>query len=89
MNLAYDTRTPCEVEPELFHAPDARETPTVKAAREDAAKSLCATCPLAVRADCLRIAMEAEHGLSAGNRNGVYAGLNEQERFELDKAVAA
>ena len=83
-NLAYDTRTPCEQEPELFHAPD-RELPGDKATREAAAKALCATCPAAVREDCLRIAMENEAGLSAGNRWGLYAGLTEQERADLDK----
>ena len=82
-NLAYDTRTPCEQDSELFHAPD-RELPSDKATREAAAKALCATCPLAVREDCLRIAMDNERGLSAGNRNGLYAGLTEQERAALD-----
>lgn len=83
-HLAHDVRTGCEDDPELFHAPDARETPTDKAAREGEAKAICARCPLAVRKSCLNLAMEAEHGLSAGNRNGIYGGLNEQERADLD-----
>jgi hypothetical protein len=84
--LAYDTRTACEDDPSLFHAPD-QESRTARAEREAAAKAICFACPTAVRESCLQIAMAAEHGLSAGNRNGIYGGLNEQERADLDEAT--
>ena len=81
--LAHDVRTLCEDSPELFHAPD-QEAPAAKRAREAEAKAICFACPDAVRESCLQIAMEAERGLSAGNRNGIYGGLTEKERAELD-----
>ena len=83
-HLAHDVRTGCEDNPELFHAAD-RESAKEKAAREAEAKAICFACPDKVRESCLQIAMEAERGLSAGNRNGIYSGLNEQERADLDK----
>ena len=84
--LAQDVRTLCEDDSYLFHAPDEREAPAVKAARENAAKAICARCPLAIKESCLNLAMEAEHGLTAQHRNGIYGGLTEQERADLDAA---
>lgn len=83
--LAQDVRTACEDEPELFHAPD-QESPADKKWRETEAKTICAACPTAVRESCLQLAMDNERGLSAGNRWGLYGGLTEKERADLDYA---
>lgn len=83
--LAYEADRPCLGRDDLFHGPD-REHQADKAAREAEAKAICFICPNAVRESCLGIAMNAERGLSAGNRNGIYGGLDEQERADLDAA---
>ena len=81
--LAYDVTPPCRGLDHLFHGPD-QEQPGEKRAREAEAKAVCFGCPTAVRESCLQIAMTNERGLSAGNRNGIYGGLNEKERADLD-----
>lgn len=47
------------------------------------AKEICARCPH--RADCLALAMTAEHGNGAYHRFGVFGGLEGAERGELAK----
>jgi hypothetical protein len=49
------------------------------------AKSICAACPVWVRALCLAEEMEAEHGQPAEFRWGIYGGLDPRERTELDR----
>jgi len=47
------------------------------------AKNDCARCPLAVRQECLEVAMRAEGNASGANRHGVFAGLDPEERAAL------
>ncbi|MFC7933218.1 WhiB family transcriptional regulator [Streptomyces cinereoruber] len=66
---------------EVFFHPEG-ERGQERTAREEAAKAVCATCP--VRARCL------EHALSVGEPYGVWGGLTEQEReLALRTAAAA
>ncbi len=56
---------------ELFFGPDG-ERQADRERREAMAKNVCADCP--VRARCL------DHALTAGERYGVWGGLDENER---------
>lgn len=49
------------------------------------AKSLCADCPIAVKTECLEVAMKTEGAGGAGNRHGVFGGLDPEERAALAK----
>lgn len=62
------------VDPETFFSPDAERGPR-RSARESAAKSLCAVCP--VVEECL------QHALSVKEPYGVWGGLNANEREAL------
>lgn len=44
-------------------------------------KAICNTCP--VQTACLTEALEAEQGLSAWGRHGMYGGLTPEERAQL------
>lgn len=59
----------------LFYPPVRPERRSVKAAREERAKQVCATCP--VRTDCL------EQALASGERYGIWGGLTDTERRPL------
>ena len=61
-------------DPDVFYHPDAERGPR-RTAREEAAKALCAQCP--VRAECLA------HALEAREPYGVWGGLTEDERGAL------
>ena len=63
-----------DVDPETFFSPDAERGPR-RAARERAAKSLCAVCP--VIESCLR------HALTVKEPYGVWGGLTAHEREAL------
>jgi hypothetical protein len=53
------------------------------------AKSICARCPLALREECLEVAMRTEGKAAATNRYGVFGGLDPEARYELAKARRA
>lgn len=61
-----------DLDPDLFFPPLDSEPPEQRQAREGAAKSVCAACP--VRSDCLSWA------IAHRERLGVWGGLNERER---------
>lgn len=63
-----------DVDPETFFSPDAERGPR-RAAREQAAKALCAGCP--VIEECLR------HALAVKEPYGVWGGLTAGERDAL------
>ncbi|MFC3997954.1 WhiB family transcriptional regulator [Nocardiopsis sediminis] len=56
----------CATQPELFFAPEERESAAAKRMREQSARLLCARCP--VRAVCFELAMRElpEHGTWGG-----------------------
>ncbi len=58
-------------DPSLFFHPDGERGPA-RAAREAAAKSVCATCPV--------VALCASHALTVREPYGVWGGLSEEER---------
>lgn len=64
-----------DVDPETFFSPDAERGPR-RSAREQAAKALCAVCP--VVEECLR------HALAVKEPYGVWGGLNATEREVLN-----
>lgn len=66
-------------DPETFFSPEAERGPR-RRARETAAKSFCASCP--VVAECL------EHALAVREPYGVWGGLNATERGHLLNATA-
>lgn len=47
------------------------------------ARLFCRRCP--VRPDCLALAMDAEEGLPAHKRHGVFGGLGPTQRYELEQ----
>lgn len=49
------------------------------------AKKNCARCPIALREECLEMAMRTEGRAVAANRYGVFGGLDPVERAELAK----
>lgn len=55
----------------FFFAPD-NEQPRAKTAREHAALSICATCPV--------ISPCRQHALRAGERHGIWGGTTESQR---------
>jgi len=69
-----------DVDPETFFSPDAERGPR-RAAREAAAKALCAVCPVIER--CLR------HAISVKEPYGVWGGLNASEREPLHASQLA
>ena len=66
--------------PELFFHPEGERGPS-RARRDQAAKAVCATCP--VLAQC------AAHALAAREPYGVWGGLSEQDREVLLLGTAA
>ncbi|MBT2449784.1 WhiB family transcriptional regulator [Streptomyces sp. ISL-43] len=68
-----------ELGPRLFFQPTAEQGPD-RERRDEAAKEVCALCP--VQRDCLR------HVLRAGEPLGVWGGLDERERRRLRAAQA-
>ena len=61
-----------------FYPPLRNERKAARVARERRAKAVCRSCP--VRSDCL------DHALQAGERYGIWGGLNELERRNLPTA---
>jgi len=59
---------------EMFFHPDGERGPRRKA-REDAAKAVCASCPV--------IAQCRAHALAAQEPYGIWGGLTEEERLEI------
>lgn len=59
---------------------EARNTPAI-----NAAKAICATCP--VIEDCLRQALSMEARLPMWLRNGVAGGMTRRERYDLSRSV--
>lgn len=77
------TTLPCDDDPELFfEAEGERGAPKLR--RIEAAKKVCATCPLATREACLEIALKAEGGARTG-RYGVFGGKDPEERSAIAK----
>lgn len=60
------------IDPELFFSSEDLPNKQDRLEREGAAKAVCARC--AVRPDCL------EYAIAAGERYGIWGGLNPQER---------
>ena len=60
------------LDPDLFFSPDSFETKQERDDREAEAKAVCAACP--VRERCL------DYAVAAGERYGIWGGLNELER---------
>jgi WhiB family redox-sensing transcriptional regulator len=60
------------LDPDLFFSPDTFENKQERDDREVAAKAVCASCP--VREPCL------DYAIRAGERYGIWGGLNELER---------
>jgi WhiB family redox-sensing transcriptional regulator len=78
--MSWQERGRCrDLDPELFYPPLDAETRQQRDAREEAAKAICASCP--VRAECLAWA------LAADERLGVWGGKNERERQLLPAAA--
>lgn len=77
---------PCaETDPDLSYPKGAgTNTPA-----HNQAKAICARCPLALRQECLEVAMRNEGKAAADNRYGVFAGLDPEERHALAKERAA
>ncbi|MFE4547572.1 WhiB family transcriptional regulator [Streptomyces sp. NPDC056785] len=68
----WELRAVCrDLDPEVFFQ---------KKTRRDA-KAACARCP--VTSECLATVLVREEGLSVGYRDGIFAGLNPRERFQL------
>lgn len=63
-----------------------RKRGTAREAREAAAKKICGPCPLAIRQECLEVAMRTEGNTSASGRYGVFGGLDPEERAALAKS---
>ena len=63
----------------LFMPPIGRETGDERRLREQAAKNICARCP--VRSECLEYALRVQEPI------GIWGGLNETERRELPAAT--
>lgn len=66
------------IDPELFFSSDEAVNKQERQEREAAAKAVCNRCD--VRAECLNYALEA------GERYGIWGGLNAQERRALGRA---
>jgi hypothetical protein len=75
---------PClTTDPELgYPSQDGKRGKGKEAAWLDA-QAVCLGCPLALRAECLEVAMCTEGKSSATGRHGVFGGLDPQERAEL------
>jgi WhiB family redox-sensing transcriptional regulator len=69
--------------PGLFFSPGRTESNQAREYRENHARAVCAACP--VKASCLRWAMEAEAGTAWTYRAGIYGGLNEHERYRIER----
>lgn len=70
------SRAACRtLDPNLFFAGDAFENKSEKEAREAEAKAVCAGC--GVRQDCL------DYSFAAGERYGIWGGMNASERRTL------
>jgi WhiB family redox-sensing transcriptional regulator len=69
------------VDTDLFYAPEGGERGRARAARERAAKAICATCP--VKAPC------AAYALQHHERYGIWGGLTESERASRWSRAAA
>ncbi|MGI5414274.1 WhiB family transcriptional regulator [Actinomadura luteofluorescens] len=82
---AWQERAACRGEGlALFFGPatgDDREYPPAKRDREAEAKWICGLCE--VRTDCL------EYALDAGEKYGIFGGLNEEERKRFRRAKSA
>lgn len=65
-----------ETDPEVFHP--------AKGGSAKAAKSICAACPLWVKAECFADVMAHD-----GMYEGIRAGLSYRERYRLRKGIAA
>ena len=78
-SYAWQERGACrEADPETFYSPETERGPR-RRAREAAAKSLCARCP--VVQECL------EHALTVREPYGVWGGLNTTEREHILRAT--
>lgn len=76
IDLGWQQQAACrERGPDLFFPPTWGETRDETEYRENAAKRVCATCPV--------ITPCREHALSWPERHGVWGGLGEEERAEL------
>ena len=69
------------IDPELFFSSDELPNKNERIEREAAAKAVCARCP--VRAECLTYA------IAAGERYGIWGGLNPQERRAYARSAAS
>ena len=74
-SLRWETRGACRHHADLFVSPLAGDTPTLRLEREDAAKQVCATCP--VMNDCRRYALRVRESI------GIWGGLTAAERRVL------
>jgi hypothetical protein len=75
---------PCrEADPELSFPPGEGKRGNGKDSRETQAKTICKRCPLALKQECLEVAMRTEGNASATARYGVFGGLDGMERADL------
>ena len=69
-------------DPDTFFPEDVQASSVQRREREEAAKRICARCPVIV--ECLRDALKHERGLVPGGRFGISGGLNPLERREYE-----
>ncbi|MFA9432879.1 WhiB family transcriptional regulator [Egicoccus sp. AB-alg2] len=73
---AWEQQARCRTEdPALFFGPAGFESKQDRQHREDAAKAVCAACPVLARC--------REHALMSGEAYGVWGGLGEMDRRSL------
>lgn len=70
----------CLLDPELHDGPAGAESAEERAAREDVAREVCGTCPLAAR--CLAYALRARP------RRGIWAGLTAEQVNNLAELLS-
>lgn len=73
LSLVWQERAACKgMDQDVFYGPDAPESSAERIAREEKAKSVCASCP--VREQCLNYA------LTQNEVYGIWGGMTERER---------
>lgn len=68
----------CAGRGEDFYPPEEKETHSERVQRQDRAKAICGQC--AVRAECLEFALQHYE------KDGIWGGLTERERYRIRRA---
>ncbi|GAB3471880.1 WhiB family transcriptional regulator [Actinophytocola sediminis] len=79
MSQDWKTRAACHGQWDLFHGPPAENRANIHS-RTQAAKAICAVCP--VRRPCLQLALDTH------DRWGIYAGTTDKDRRHLKRDAA-